>query len=260
LARKALPPPDRMTFLEHLEELRQRLIKSLLGLIVGFLACWGFAQQIFHFITEPMRRSGVAFEFIYTQPTEAFMLYMRMAFFVGIFVVAPFILYQVWAFIAPGLYRHEKVYALPFIVFGTLFFIAGGLFGHYVLFPLTFRFLGEYAGGDMSFKPKVSEYFDFYAWFVLGLGLVFQLPVVIFVLSRIGLVTAGFLLRMSKYALLVCFLVSAVVTPSGDIVTQSILAVPMMALYMLGVAVAWVFGKPRRAPEDVAVSAPGAGS
>jgi sec-independent protein translocase protein TatC len=249
-----------MTFLEHLEELRQRLVKSLLALVVGFLACWGFARQIFHFITEPMRRSGVAFEFIYTQPTEAFMLYMKMAFFVGIFLVAPFVLYQVWAFIAPGLYRHEKAYALPFIVFGSLFFIAGGLFGHYVLFPLTFRFLGEYAGTDMSFKPKVSEYFDFYAWFVLGLGLVFQLPVVIFVLSRIGLVTARLLLRWFKYALLVCFLVSAVVTPSGDIVTQSILAVPMLGLYLLGVGVAWAFGRPRRAETPTALSVPGGGS
>jgi sec-independent protein translocase protein TatC len=249
-----------MTFLEHLEELRQRLIRSLLAMLVGFLACWGFAQQIFHFVTEPMRKSGVAFEFIYTQPTEAFMLYMKMAFFCGIFLVTPFILYQVWSFIAPGLYRHEKAYALPFILFGSLFFLAGGLFGHYVLFPLTFRFLGEYGGSDMSFKPKVSEYFDFYAWFVLGLGLVFQLPVVIYVLSRIGLVTARFLLRMSKYALLVCFLVSAVVTPSGDIVTQTILAVPMMGLYLLGVGVAWAFGKPRRAQEDSSVSVRGAGS
>jgi sec-independent protein translocase protein TatC len=222
-----------------------------MALVVGFVVCWGFADRLFHFITEPMRRSGVHFEFIYTEPTEAFMLYMRMAFFAGIFLVAPFILYQVWAFIAPGLYPDEKKYAVPFILFGSVFFLLGGLFGHYVLFPMTFQFLGQYAGTDMSFKPKISEYYDFYAWFVLGLGLVFQLPVVIFVLARIGLVTAGFLMRMFKYAFLACFVISAVITPSGDMVTQSILAVPMVGLYLLGVLVAWVFGKPRRAEPGI---------
>ena len=245
-----------MTFLEHLEELRVRLIRSLIALALGCAACWSFADRIFHFITEPMRKSGVHFEFIYTEPTEAFMLYMRMAFFAGIFLVAPYILYQVWAFIAPGLYPSEKAYAVPFILFGSLFFLLGGVFGHYVLFPMTFQFLGQYAGADMSFKPKISEYYNFYAWFVLGLGLVFQLPVIIFVLARIGLVTAGFLLRMFKYAFLACFVISAVITPSGDMVTQSILAVPMIGLYLLGVLVAWVFGKPRQQAGEVSAGGP----
>ncbi|MBI3932166.1 MAG: twin-arginine translocase subunit TatC [Acidobacteria bacterium] len=256
MALKALPGPDRMSFLEHLEELRGRLVRSLLALVVGFAVCWGFADRIFHFITEPMRRADSKVQFIYTAPTEAFFLYMKMAFFVGIFVAAPYVLYQVWAFIAPGLYPHERAYAVPFILFGSVFFVLGGLFGHYVLFPMTFKFLGEYAGTEMTFMPKVDEYYSFYSWFLLGLGLVFQLPVVIFVLARIGLVTAGFLLRSFKYAFLASFVVSAVITPSGDIVTQSVLAVPMMGLYLLGVVVAWLFGKPRRAPEP-AVSAEG---
>jgi len=237
-----------MSFLDHLEELRRRLIRCLIALVVGFALCWSFAERIFHFVTEPMRKSGVQFEFIYTAPTEAFMLYMKMAFFLGIFVAAPYLLYQVWAFISPGLYANEKTWAIPFITFGSAFFIGGGLFGHYILFPMTFNFLGQYAGPDMSFKPKISEYFDFYAWFVLGLGLVAQLPVVIFVLSRIGLVTAGFLLRMSRYALLGCFVLAAIITPGGDIATQAILAVPMMGLYLIGILVAWIFGKPRSKP------------
>jgi sec-independent protein translocase protein TatC len=244
-----------MSFLEHLEELRQRLIHSLLALVVSFGVCWTFAQKIFDFITQPLRISNPGVQFIYTEPTEAFFLYMKMAFFAGIFLAAPFILYQVWAFIAPGLYPHERAYAVPFIFFGTLFFVLGALFGHYVLFPMTFRFLGHYAGDYLKFMPKVSDYYSFYSWFLLGLGLVFQLPVVIFVLARIGLVSAGFLLRSSRYAFLVCFVVSAVITPSGDMVTQSALAIPMMGLYFLGVLVAWLFGRERRAPEALSEAA-----
>lgn len=244
-----------MTFLEHLEELRSRLLRSLIALAVGTAFSWFFRDPIFHFLTQPLREAYPDIKFIYTAPTEAFMLYLKMSFFVGIFVAAPFLLYQVWAFIAPGLYPNEKVYAIPFIVFGTLFFLAGGAFGHFVLFPMTFRFLGEFASADMEFLPRVGEYYSFYSWFLLGLGLVFQIPVVIFVLSRIGLVTAGFLLRNFKYAVLASFVVSAVITPSGDMMTQAMLAGPMMGLYLLGTLVAWLFGRPRRADEPAIVRA-----
>jgi sec-independent protein translocase protein TatC len=242
------PSPDRMSFLEHLEELRVRLIHSLAALMVGFVVCWSFREQIFHFLTEPLRRAYPGIKFITTGPSEALILYMKMAFFVGIFVAAPYVLYQVWAFIAPGLYPHEKVYAIPFIVAGSLFFAGGACFGHFYLFPLTFRFLGEFAGDDMTYMPKVDEYYSFYSWFLLGLGLVFQLPVVIFVLSRIGLVTPRFLIRNFKYAVLASFVISAIITPTPDIVTQSLLALPMVGLYLLGVGVAAAFGRPRREP------------
>lgn len=243
-----------MSFLEHLDELRVRLIRSLVSLVTAFALCWGFRERIFQFITQPLRRSQQV-EFIYTAPTEAFMLYMKMAFFAGIFLAAPFILYQVWAFVSPGLYAHEKVYAIPFVVFGSLFFLAGAAFGHYVLFPMTFRFLGEFAGEGMRFLPRIGEYYSFYSWFLLGLGAVFQLPVVIFVLARIGLVTAGFLLRQLKYAVLGAFVLSAVITPSADVVTQSMLALPIVGLYLLGVTVAWLFGKPRRVAEPLSEAA-----
>ncbi len=248
-----------MSFLDHLEELRQRLVKSLVGLVVGFAACWGFHEQIFDFMTQPLRRAFPQVKFIFTAPTEAFMLYMKMSFFVGIFLAAPFLLYQAWAFIAPGLYQHEKRWAVPFVVLGTFFFVAGGLFGHYFLFPVTFRFLGEFAGKDMLFLPKIDEYYSFYSWFLLGLGLVFQLPVVILVLSRIGLVTPGFLMRQFKYAVLGSFVVSAIITPTPDMVTQSLLAVPMIGLYLLGVTVAWLFGKPRRRADGSADEVSAAG-
>ena len=246
-----------MSFLEHLEELRVRLIHSIAALAVGFAVCWGFREPIFHFLTEPLRRAYPGVKFIFTGPSEALILYMKMAFFVGIFVAAPYVLYQVWAFIAPGLYSHEKAYAVPFIVAGTFFFLAGASFGHFFLFPLTFRFMVGFGGPGMKFLPKVGEYYTFYSWFLLGLGLVFQLPVVIFVVARIGLVTPRFLLRNFKYAILIAFTVSAIITPTPDVVTQSLLALPMLGLYLLGVGVAWLFGRPRRAAEpETSASAP----
>ncbi|MGH9889445.1 MAG: twin-arginine translocase subunit TatC, partial [bacterium] len=145
---------------------------------------------------------------------------------------------------------HEKTYAIPFVVSGSFFFLLGGAVGHFWLFPMTFRFLGEFSGEDMQFMPKVDEYYEFYSWFLLGLGLVFQLPVVIFILSRIGLVTPRFLLRQFKYAILVSFVVAAIITPTPDMVTQTLLALPMLGLYLLGVGVAAMFGKPRKAPRD----------
>jgi sec-independent protein translocase protein TatC len=235
-----------MTFLEHLEELRQRLVRALIYLAAGAGACWFFHEQIFQFLVQPMRAAGFKERFLVTGPAEAFFLYMKMSFFVGIFLASPFVLYEIWAFISPGLYKNEKAWAIPFVGMGSAFFIAGALFGHYLLFPMTFRFLIGFSGDDMQFLPRVGEYWSFYSWFLLGLGVVFQIPVIIFVLARIGLVSAGMLLRAWKFAVLASFVISAIVTPTADIVTQSALAGPMIGLYGLGVLVAWLFGKKRR--------------
>jgi sec-independent protein translocase protein TatC len=168
-----------------------------------------------------------------------------MAFFVGIFLASPFVLYEIWAFISPGLYKNEKAWAVPFIGMGSLFFTGGALFGHYFLFPMTFQFLGSFGGPDMRFLPRIGEYWSFYSWFLLGLGLVFQIPVIIFVLARLGLVTPGFLVRGWKFAILASFILSAIITPTPDVVTQTALAGPMIGLYGLGVLVAFLFGKKR---------------
>jgi len=244
-----------MTFLEHLEELRVRLIHSVVALVVGFCVCWYFHEKLFIFLTQPLRVAYPDVEFIFTSPTEALMLHMKMSFFVGIFVAAPYLLYQVWAFVAPGLYPSEKAYAVPFIVAGTLFFLGGAAFGHFFLFPLTFRFMISFGGPGMKFMPRVGEYYSFYSWFLLGLGAVFQLPVIVFIVARIGLVTPGWLMRNFKYAILVAFIVAAVITPTPDVVTQSMLALPMLGLYLLGVLVAWLFGRPRRATSEAEIEA-----
>jgi len=241
-----------MTFLEHLEELRVRLIHCLLALVVGMIACWFIRERLFHELTQPLRDAFPGVEFIVTSLTEPVMLYMKMSFFAGIFVVSPYLMYQVWAFISPGLYRNEKLYAIPFIGFGSLFFIAGAAFGHLYLIPATSGFLLEFAGKDMKVMPKVGEYFEFYSWFLLALGLMFQTPVIIGVLARIGLVTPGFLLRHFKYAFLASFIIAAVLTPTPDAVTQAMLALPMNALYLLGVGVAWLVYRPRQAETPAA--------
>jgi len=250
----ARPHPDKMTFLEHLEELRQRLVRTGLYLVGGFAVCWGFREEIFRFLTQPMRRAGFKEQFIFTSPAEALLLYMKMAFFAGIFLALPLVLWEIWAFISPGLYRNEKAYAIPFIAFGSLFFLSGALFGHYVLFPMTFQFLGSFGGPDMRFLPRIGEYWSFYSWFLLGLGLVFQIPVIIFVLARIGLVTPRFLLRGWKWAILGSFITSAIITPTPDVVTQTALAAPMVGLYLLGVLVAFAFGTKKRRTETAEVS------
>jgi sec-independent protein translocase protein TatC len=242
----ARPQPDKMTFLEHLEELRERLVRCCIYLAVAFGGCWFFREQIFHFMTQPMRKAGFTDKFIFTGMAESFLLYMKMAFFVGIFVALPLILWEIWGFIAPGLYKHEKTWAIPFVGMGSIFFTAGALFGHYFLFPMTFQFLYTFGGKDMQFLPRIGEYWSFYSWFLLGLGLVFQIPVVIFVLARLGLVTPGLLLRGWKFAVVFCFVASAIITPTPDMVTQTALAAPMIGLYLLGVAVAYFFGKKRR--------------
>jgi sec-independent protein translocase protein TatC len=248
------PHPDKMSFLEHLEELRQRLVRSAVALVVGFAVCWGFREQIFHFMTAPLRAGGFKDNFIYTSPADALMLYMKMAFFLGIFVALPYLLFEVWGFIAPGLYANEKKYVVPFVLFGTLFFVFGAAFGHFVLFPSAFSYLGEFGGADMKFMPKIDEYWSFYSWFLLGLGLVFQIPVIIFVLARIGLVTPGLLLRGWKFAVIGSFVIAAFITPSADMVNQTMLALPMIGLYLLGVTVAWLFGK--KARKDDGTTAP----
>jgi len=235
-----------MSFLDHLEELRSRLLKSLIGLALGFGVAWGFHEEIFHFMVGPLRKFDPNLKLIATTPTETIMIYMKMSFFVGIFIAAPFLLYQVWAFISPGLYKHEKGYAIPFVLFGTIFFISGAAFGHYVLFPIALQFLGTFGGADVQFLPRITEYYDFYSWFLLALGIVFQVPVVIFVLARIGLVTPAFLLRQFKWAILLSFIVAGIVTPTPDVVNQTLLAVPMIGLYLLGVVVAAIFGKKRQ--------------
>lgn len=239
-----------MTFLEHLDELRQRIIWAILSLLLAFVLCFTFSTQIFEFLMGPLRMAlPPGGELIATKVPEVFVLHMKMSFFVAIFVASPLWLSQVWLFIAPGLYENEKRFAVPFIGFGTTFFLAGAVFAHYLVFPIAVKFFATFGSPDVQIKLTVSEVFSFYAKVILAAGVVFQIPTVVFLLARMGLVSAGFLWRNFKYAVLIIFIVAAVLTPP-DVVTQTLLAAPMTALYLFSIVVAWLVGRERQKPGD----------
>jgi sec-independent protein translocase protein TatC len=233
----------KMTFLEHLEELRKRLIVSIIALGVAFLACWNFADRIFELLARPLSRFlPPGDKLVFTRLTEPFLLYMKVAFFAGIFLASPVILWQLWLFIAPGLYKRERHYAAPFIIMASLFFIAGGYFGYRVLLPGTCAFFLE-TGKQFKQMIKADEFFSFASMMILATGLVFETPILIFFLARLGIVTPAFLLQKFKYAVVLAFIIAAIVTPTPDMVTQTALAVPMIGLYALGIGIAYLFGK-----------------
>jgi len=249
---KTRPSPDKMTFLEHLDELRQRLVVAILALAVGFVVCFSFSQRIFDFLMGPLRMSlPPGGKLIATSVPEIFMLHLKMSFFVGIFLASPVLIGQLWLFISPGLYQHEKKFAVPFVVLGTLFFLVGAAFAHYVVFPYAAHFLTTYGGGGVEVLLTISEVFSFYSKFILGMGLVFEIPTVVYVLARIGLVSAGFLVRQFKFAVLIIFIVAAIITPTPDVITQCLLAFPMIGLYIFSIGVAWFVGRERETPENV---------
>ena len=240
---------DRMTFLEHLDELRRRLIRAVLAVAVAFVGCFFFYEQIFDFLMRPLREiiEPLGGELIATTPPEIFMLGIKMSFLVAIVVSTPAWLGQVWGFVAPGLYRHERHLAVPFILVGSIFFISGAVFCHYVLFPAAANFLGTFGGGgeDIEIRYRVSEVFGFYARLIIGTAVVFQIPSLALLLSRLGIITPRFLLRYFKYAILSIFVLAALLTPP-DPTTQIILAGPMIALYALSIGIAWVGNRMRR--------------
>jgi sec-independent protein translocase protein TatC len=239
-------PGGKMSFLEHLDELRRRIVNSCLAIVVGVAATFWWINPIFNFILAPTRRAlppGV--KLIYTQPGEAFSLYITVALIAGVVVAAPYIMFQVWLFIAPGLYSNEKRMAIPFVLFTTLGFVAGAAFNHYISFPYLMVFFASFNTPDLAFMPKLEDVFGLYTKMLLGMGVVFQMPTVVFFLAKMKLITARFLVTNFKYAILIIFVAAAVITPSGDMMTQAIFAAPMIALYLLSILIAWFVGPKR---------------
>jgi sec-independent protein translocase protein TatC len=245
-----VPPEDdddaagaRMSFLEHLDELRKRIVNSLLAVAVGILVTFTFIQRIYGFLMAPtMRVLPPGSKLIYTEPGEAFSLYIQLSLIVGTILASPFIMYQVWLFIAPGLYSNEKRLAIPFVVLSTLGFVGGAVFNHYIMFPWMMRFFAGFNTQDLQFMPKLDSVFSLYSKFLLAMAAVFQMPTLVYFLAKMRLITARFLASKFKYAILIIFIISAVITPTGDPVTQTVFAAPMVGLYLLGIAIAWVVG------------------
>jgi sec-independent protein translocase protein TatC len=243
-----------MGFLDHLEELRKRIVYSVIAVVAGAGACWGYRERIYAIMQKPimdaLRANGLSEKLVYLNPTEPFNLYLKIAALAGLFLTSPFVLYQVWMFISPGLYRREKRYVVPFMVSTITLFTLGGYFGYRVAYPRALNFLIEFSH---QFQPMITigEYTQLFLSIVLGMGLIFELPVLVFFLSFMGIVSPGFMLRNFRYAILIIFIVAAIVTPTPDIVNMCVFAAPMVALYGLSVGVAWlVHPKQRQARRE----------
>ena len=238
-----------MSFLQHLEELRARIIKSLIFIAAGFGACWYYHELIFGYMQRPivtaLQAHHLDTKLVYLNPTDPFNMYLKISLIAGIFVASPFVLYQVWAFVAPGLYRHEKRYVMPFMVFSVGLFLAGGFFGYKMVYPAALDFL---IGFGQQFSPMITigEYTDLFMTIIIGLGLIFEMPILVFFLSLMGVISAGWMWRNLRYSILVIFIIAAIVTPTTDIMNMCIFAAPMVVLYVFSIFVAWLVHPTRR--------------
>ena len=239
-----------MTFLEHLDELRKRITHAVAALLVGFIISFAFIERVFDFVYQRLVAGVPGGKLVYTEAPEMFMLWIKIAALSGVLIASPYIMWQVWLFIAPGLYAKEKKLAIPFVISSSALFIGGAAFSHYVVFPAAWTFFAGFSNSYVEFLPRVGPVFGMYVKLCLGLGVVFQLPVLIFVLARAGIVSAGFLLKNFKYAILIIFTVAAVITPDGNPVTQLLVGGPMVVLYLVGIAAAWLFGKSKKPDPD----------
>jgi sec-independent protein translocase protein TatC len=232
----------RMSFMEHLEELRTRLLRSVIGIAVAFLVSFIFCKPLWQVVSAPavlaLTHLGIKPpNLVYTTPMEGFnVIYIKLPLLMSVFVGSPWILYQVWAFISPGLYKREKRWAVPFVVSTAGLFIAGGLFAYFVAFKYGLEFLLG-IGRDINVSPMVSidEYFSLFVNVTLGIGLVFELPIIIFFLTLLRLASPRFLIRHSRYAILGIAVLAAAVTPTPDAFNMMIFAVPMVLLYFVGI-------------------------
>jgi len=236
-----------MPFLEHLSELRERILKSLLTIFVFFLPAYYYSDRVFEILMKPLVESlPKGSSLIFTHPTEGFTTYLKVSFFAAIIASFPMMLYQGWKFVAPGLYKGEKRVLVPFVVFGSLFFATGAFFCYAVAAPPAFKFLlGEYSSEHVRAFPSIGSALSFFMSLMIGFGIVFEFPVVTFILARLGIVNAGMLKRKRKYAILISAIAAAVITPTTDALSMSLMLVPLLVFYELSVVIAWLFGKER---------------
>lgn len=236
---------DRMPFMEHLGELRTRIVRSLVALLVGLGIALPFSERLTDFLARPVTKLG--YKLVFTAPAEAFWVQMKVALITGLFIASPAILYQVWAFIAPGLHAHERKYAAPFVIVGSLMFILGGAFALLVVTPYAIAFLLSYARDTLQPMITLENHVGFILKFTLAFGLVFELPLILTVLSRMGVVTPTMLARNRKYAILGAFIAAAILTPTPDAFNQALMAGPLILLYEVGIVCARLFGRKRAA-------------
>jgi sec-independent protein translocase protein TatC len=239
-----------MSLMEHLDELRRRIIHSAAYLIAGFAVAWIFRIQLLHFLQAPLLKIGKSL--VFTHPMDALNLYLYVALLAGAIIASPFILYQVWLFIAPGLYQKEKRFVIPFMVATVSLFLLGAAFGYFYVLPGAIKILVIQFGHDFTPMITIEDYSSFFLSIILGLGISFELPILIFFLALFGIVSPRFLWKNIRYAVLAVFIVAAVICPSPDPWTMCIYAIPMLALYVIGILVAWWVHPDRRRAKEAA--------
>ncbi|UCF31034.1 MAG: twin-arginine translocase subunit TatC [bacterium] len=234
---------ERLPFTAHLEELRRRLIICFIAVLIGFLACYAFKERIYDFLAIPIYASlPENSTMIFTRVPEAFFTLLKVSFLAGFFLALPVIFYQTWAFIAPGLYKKEKMLVAPFVIFSTLFFVTGSGFGYFVVFPYGFEFLMGFGGDKLKAMPSMGEYLSFASKLLIAFGLVFELPLITYFLSKAGLITHHTLAKNRRYFIVLAFIASAALTPP-DVITQLLMAGPLIILLEISILVARVFGR-----------------
>lgn len=238
----------KMSFLEHLDELRKRLIGCAYSLLFGCGIAFFFVGRIQEFIMLPLVERLPNKKMIFTSGFEPFLLMMKIGALAGLMIASPLVIWQLWLFIAPGLYTHEKRFAIPFILFSTMFFLLGAAFSHYIAFPWAWDFFISWETQYMEFLPDIKPMFGTYVKMLLAFGIVFQMPTLVFFLARMGVVTGWFLVKNTKYAVLIIFIIAAVLSPGTDVVSQALMAGPMLALYAFSILVAFIFQKRKASP------------
>ncbi|OPY88628.1 MAG: Sec-independent protein translocase protein TatC [Smithella sp. PtaU1.Bin162] len=229
---------EKMSLADHLTDLRKRLVRACIAIGIGFFACYYYKDWLFDIITRPLTAVLPKNSYlIYTGLTEAFFVYMKLAIFSSLIITSPFVLYQIWKFIAPGLLPDEKKYVVPFVISSSLLFIGGVLFGYFVALPPAFEFFVSFNSKYLQAMIAFSDYLSLFVTFLLGFGLSFELPVFMFFLAKLGIVNAKMLSKQRRYAILVIFVVAAILTPSPDALSQALMAIPLMFLYEVSIFV-----------------------
>ncbi len=247
---------DKLPFTSHLEELRKRLIVCFIAVGIGFVASYGFKETLFGILVHPLRQVMKTGEtLIYTGLPEAFFTYLKVSLLSGLMLATPVLFYEFWMFVAPGLYRKERRILIPIVLLSSIFFIGGSLFGYFIVFPWGFKFFLGFATDYIRPLPSMKEYLGFSAKLLLAFGLVFELPLVITFLARLGLVSVPFLKKNRKYAVLLFFAGAAMLTPP-DVVTQVMMALPLMVLYEISILGAHIFGRKKPVAESPAEDTP----
>jgi sec-independent protein translocase protein TatC len=239
---------SRMSFLDHLDELRRRILYSLYAVLACCAVTFYYWERLFDFYVAYFGAPDgkPAGTLMFSQPMAGFMFSLKLSALVAVIVAAPFIFWQVWLFVAPGLYAREKRVVVPFVFFSSVLFFGGAYFAHILGYPYMWRFFASYERTGLQFLPTLDLAFSLYVKVILGMGAAFQMPVLVFWLARFGIISAGFLIRKFKYAVLFIVIAAAIITPSGDPVTLMVFSAPMVVLYVVSIGVAWLFAKKRR--------------